>query len=116
MGEGAGDTVLAGGPAGRAASQGLAGVARHGVAYAGPGLACVCKRRDCGGVVPVDWCREHGRAVGPVMEWHPGGALPALAGRRTGAWVAGALPALFQAFGATETAPADEEPAPATGP
>ncbi|MCX4546440.1 hypothetical protein [Streptomyces sp. NBC_01565] len=29
---------------------------------------------------------------------------------------AGDLPALFQAFGATESGPADEEPAPAAGP
>ncbi|MGW1940485.1 hypothetical protein [Streptomyces goshikiensis] len=45
------------------------------VAYAGPAPAYVCERYDCGGVAPVDWCREHGRAAGPVMEWHPGSGI-----------------------------------------
>ncbi|MET9323668.1 hypothetical protein ABZX75_26315 [Streptomyces sp. NPDC003038] len=60
-------------------------VVRHGMAYAGPGEGCVCKRHDCGGVVPVSWCPEHGDALGPVMEWHPGGGIrcAALAGQRT---------------------------------
>ncbi|MEV8533952.1 hypothetical protein [Streptomyces sp. NPDC051211] len=35
----------------------------------------MCKRYDCGGVVPVSWCAEHGDAAGPVMEWHPGGGI-----------------------------------------
>ncbi|WP_369776405.1 hypothetical protein [Streptomyces sp. R33] len=26
----------------------------------------VCKPYDCGGLVPVSWCTEHGEAVGPV--------------------------------------------------
>ncbi|MGW0394406.1 hypothetical protein ACWDYJ_26665 [Streptomyces sp. NPDC003042] len=69
-----------------AASVGSVGVERHGVAYAGPGEACACKRHDCGGVVPVSWCAEHGGVVGPVMEWHPGGGIRCveLARRRTG--------------------------------
>ncbi|MFI8345249.1 hypothetical protein ACIF8W_35050 [Streptomyces sp. NPDC085639] len=58
-----------------AASGPAGGVVRHGVAHAGPGGACVCARRDCGGVVPVSWCVEHGDAVGPVWEWHPGGGI-----------------------------------------
>ncbi|MCX4960951.1 hypothetical protein [Streptomyces virginiae] len=35
----------------------------------------MCKRYDYGGVVPVSWCQEHGDAVGPVLEWHPGGGI-----------------------------------------
>ncbi|MFF1561568.1 hypothetical protein [Streptomyces sp. NPDC058279] len=58
-----------------AASVGSVGVERHGVVSAGAGEACACKRHDCGGVVPVGWCAEHGDAVGPVMEWHPGGGI-----------------------------------------
>lgn len=30
---------------------------------------------DCGGVVSVDWFREHRRAVAPVKEPHPGGGI-----------------------------------------
>ncbi|MGW6950188.1 hypothetical protein ACWGHD_25130 [Streptomyces xanthophaeus] len=52
---------------GTAAESSAAGVVRHGLAYAGPGEGCVCKRHDCGGVVPVSWCPEHGDAGGPVM-------------------------------------------------
>ncbi|MGZ9935884.1 hypothetical protein ACXNSR_39095 (plasmid) [Streptomyces sp. NC-S4] len=51
------------------------GVVRHGIAYAGPGEACVCAWHDCGGVVPVSWCAEHGDRVEPVLEWHPGGGI-----------------------------------------
>ncbi|MFF3726842.1 hypothetical protein ACFYYM_31250 [Streptomyces erythrochromogenes] len=51
------------------------GVVRHGVTYVGPGEACVCARHECGGVVPVSWCAEHGDRVGPVLEWHPGGGI-----------------------------------------
>ncbi|WP_329202681.1 MULTISPECIES: hypothetical protein [unclassified Streptomyces] len=66
-----------------AASVGSVGVERHAVAYAGPGESCVCKRHDCGGVVPVGWCREHGTEASPVVEWHPGGGIRCtlLAGR-----------------------------------
>ncbi|WP_331723815.1 hypothetical protein OG592_44630 (plasmid) [Streptomyces avidinii] len=60
---------------GTAGSGPAGGVVRHGVAYAGPGEACVCARHDCGGVVPVSWCPEHGNAVEPVLEWHPGGGI-----------------------------------------
>ncbi|MCX5174022.1 hypothetical protein [Streptomyces virginiae] len=45
---------------GTATSGPAGGVVRHGIAYAGPGEACVCTRHDCGGVVPVSWCAEHG--------------------------------------------------------
>ncbi|MFF1561561.1 hypothetical protein [Streptomyces sp. NPDC058279] len=67
-----------------AALAGSVGVERHAVAYVGPGEACVCKRHDCGGVVPVNWCAEHGDAASPVMEWHPGGGMRCtfLAGQR----------------------------------
>ncbi|MFG2987998.1 hypothetical protein ACGFZK_01560 [Streptomyces sp. NPDC048257] len=60
---------------GTAASGAAGGLVRHGVAYAGPGEGCVCKRHDCGGVAPVSWCAEHGDAVGPVLEWHPEGGI-----------------------------------------
>ncbi|MFB7263911.1 hypothetical protein ACFCXH_17420 [Streptomyces nojiriensis] len=60
---------------GTAAPGPAGGVVRHGIAYAGSGEACVCARHDCGGVVPVSWCAEHGDAVGPVLEWHPGGGI-----------------------------------------
>ncbi|MFI5642371.1 hypothetical protein ACIA8H_33870 [Streptomyces goshikiensis] len=40
-----------------------------------PGQECMCKRHDCGGVLPVERCCEHGRAVGPVMEGHPEGGI-----------------------------------------
>ncbi|WP_405827224.1 MULTISPECIES: hypothetical protein [unclassified Streptomyces] len=48
---------------------------RHGIAYARPGEGCVCARHDCGGMVPVSWCAEHGDAVAPTLEWHPGGGI-----------------------------------------
>lgn len=60
---------------GTAASGPAGGVVRHGIAYAGPDEACGCARHDCGGVVPVSWCPEHGTAVEPVLEWHPGGGI-----------------------------------------
>ncbi|MGW6973775.1 hypothetical protein [Streptomyces sp. NPDC054952] len=60
---------------GTAASGPAGGVVRHGVAYADPGEACVCARHDCGGVVPVSWCQEHGDWVAPVLEWHPAGGI-----------------------------------------
>ncbi|MFJ6485956.1 hypothetical protein ACIQK6_38395 [Streptomyces sp. NPDC091682] len=60
---------------GTAAPGPAGGVVRHGVAYVGPGESCVCARHGCGGVVPVSWCAEHGDAVGPVLEWHPGGGI-----------------------------------------
>ncbi|MGW7029086.1 hypothetical protein ACWGFX_18095 [Streptomyces xanthophaeus] len=60
---------------GPAAEGAAGGVVRRGLAYAGLGEGCVCKWYDCGGVVPVGWCTEHGDAVGPVMEWHPGGGI-----------------------------------------
>ncbi|MFE9469383.1 hypothetical protein ACFYNW_38410 [Streptomyces virginiae] len=60
---------------GTAASGPAGGVIRHGVPYAGPGEDCVCARYDCGGVAVVSWCAEHGDAVGPVLEWHPGGGI-----------------------------------------
>ncbi|WP_329191552.1 MULTISPECIES: hypothetical protein [unclassified Streptomyces] len=60
-------------------------VVRHAVDYAGPGESCVCARYDCGGVVPVSWCPEHGDTAGPVMEWYPGGGIrcAVLAARQT---------------------------------
>ncbi|WP_405419242.1 hypothetical protein [Streptomyces erythrochromogenes] len=72
---------------GTAAPGPAGGVVRHGVAYAGPGEACVCARHGCGGVVPVSWCAEHGDAVSPVLEWHPGGGIrcTALSTSRTAA-------------------------------
>lgn len=54
---------------------GSVGVARHGVPYAGTGAEYGYMCHDCGGVVPVDLCREHRRAVAPVMEPHPGGGI-----------------------------------------
>ncbi|MGW2672350.1 hypothetical protein ACWC5F_30400 [Streptomyces sp. NPDC001272] len=69
-----------------AASEGrTGGVVRHGVPYAGLAEGCVCARHDCGGLVPVSWCADHGNAAAPVMEWHPGGGLrcTALAVHRT---------------------------------
>ncbi|MFI5672716.1 hypothetical protein [Streptomyces sp. NPDC051704] len=71
---------------GTAASGARGGLVRHGVAYVGPGEGCVCKRHNCGGVVPVSWCQEHGDAVGPVLEWHPAGGIRCtdLAGRLAG--------------------------------
>ncbi|MCX4546404.1 hypothetical protein [Streptomyces sp. NBC_01565] len=60
----------------------------RGTAASGPGVGwcatvslmpararSVCRRHDCCGVAPVAWCAEHGDAVGPVMEWHPGGGI-----------------------------------------
>ncbi|MFE9637171.1 hypothetical protein [Streptomyces sp. NPDC006463] len=60
---------------GAASPRSVGGVLRHAVAHTAPGEACVCRRQECGGVVPVGWCEEHGDAVAPVMEWHPGGGL-----------------------------------------
>nr|WSW49864.1 hypothetical protein OG296_43395 [Streptomyces sp. NBC_01001] len=64
-------------PAGlRGTAEGPAGgVVRHGVAYPDQGQACGCARHECGGVVPVSWCAEHGDKANPVMAWHPGGGL-----------------------------------------
>ncbi|WP_404962662.1 hypothetical protein [Streptomyces sp. 147326] len=56
------------------ATAGTSGVVRHAVAYAGPGEERVCRRYDCGGIVPVSWCPEHG-ATSPAMEWHPAGGV-----------------------------------------
>ncbi|MFE5713425.1 hypothetical protein ACFQ7J_21745 [Streptomyces sp. NPDC056501] len=60
---------------GAASDRQAGGVVRHGLAYAGPGKACACKRHACGGVVPVPWCEEHGTSAEPVLEWHPGGGI-----------------------------------------
>ncbi|MFD6879702.1 MULTISPECIES: hypothetical protein [unclassified Streptomyces] len=82
---------------GAASAMSTGGVVRHGVTYAAPGEACVCARQECGGVVPVSWCADHGDRAAPVMEWHPGGGLRCIdlaAGRGSGAAVAsGTLPA-----------------------
>ncbi|MFD9335019.1 hypothetical protein ACFWBF_11530 [Streptomyces sp. NPDC060028] len=71
----------------RGAAAGTRGVVRHGLAYAGPGEKCACKRYDCRAVVPVDWRRDHGTQAGPVREWQPGGGVRCaeLTRRRTGA-------------------------------
>lgn len=47
------------------------GLLRHGVPYTDPGQRCACARQACGGLVPVPYCTEHGRAADPAMEWHP---------------------------------------------
>ncbi|MFF5447065.1 hypothetical protein [Streptomyces sp. NPDC012888] len=60
---------------GAAAEGSAGGVVRHGVPSARSGEGCACRRYDCGGLVPVDWCAEHGDAAGPVMDWHPGGGI-----------------------------------------
>ncbi|WP_327136282.1 hypothetical protein OG311_40385 (plasmid) [Streptomyces sp. NBC_01343] len=84
-------------PAGlRGTAEGPAGgVVRHGVPYVGPGEECVCQHHDCGGMVPADACAEHGRAVGPALQWHPGGGIrcTALQRSRAAAERAGAVPA-----------------------
>ncbi|MER7338891.1 hypothetical protein ABT403_13725 [Streptomyces sp. NPDC000075] len=69
---------------GAAAEGSGGGVVRHGVPYAGPAEDCACVRHECGGLVPVSWCADHGIATAPVMECHPGGGLrcTALAARR----------------------------------
>ncbi|MFF1560838.1 hypothetical protein [Streptomyces sp. NPDC058279] len=64
---------LAGGLRG-AGSAGSVAVEHHGVAYTGPGEACVCKWQDCGGVVPVRWCAVPG--------WSGSGALVCASGVR----------------------------------
>lgn len=48
---------------------------RHGVPFVGSAEGCACRRYDCGGLVPVSWCVEHGDAVNPAMDWHPGGGI-----------------------------------------
>ncbi|MEU8437005.1 hypothetical protein AB0F18_29710 [Streptomyces sp. NPDC029216] len=48
---------------------------RHGVPHARSGEECACRRYDCGGLVPVSWCIEHGDAFNPVPERHAGGGL-----------------------------------------
>ncbi|MFF4448719.1 DUF3052 family protein [Streptomyces sp. NPDC001502] len=53
---------------GTATSGPAGGVVRHGIAYAGPGEACVCAQHDCGGGVPVSRCAEPGDTAGPVLE------------------------------------------------
>ncbi|GLW04496.1 hypothetical protein [Streptomyces lavendulae] len=60
---------------GAASSRPTGGVIRHALPYSVPGEACVCRRQECGGLVPVGWCVEHGDAAGPAVEWHPGGGL-----------------------------------------
>ncbi|GAA3386282.1 hypothetical protein GCM10017750_68440 [Streptomyces racemochromogenes] len=80
---------------GTAAEGRAGGVVRHGVPYAGSGEGCACRRYDCGGLVPVSWCAEHGDAADPVMEWHPGGGLRCanLRHSRAAAERAGTVPA-----------------------
>ncbi|WP_190187840.1 hypothetical protein [Streptomyces cirratus] len=59
-----------------AAVEGSAGwVVRHGVPSVDSGEGCVLRPSDCGGLVPVSCCAEHGDGAGPVMEWHPGGGI-----------------------------------------
>ncbi|WP_133895336.1 hypothetical protein [Streptomyces sp. KS 21] len=72
---------------GAATERAAGGVVRHGVPYAGSGQSCPCDRHECGGLVPVSWCAEHGDKVNPVMEWHPGGGIRCtiLAGQRPAA-------------------------------
>ncbi|GLV85695.1 hypothetical protein Slala03_53840 [Streptomyces lavendulae subsp. lavendulae] len=60
---------------GGASSRPTGGVIRHALPYSAPGEACVCRRQECGGLVPVGWCVEHGDAAGPAVEWHAGGGL-----------------------------------------
>ncbi|MFE1877684.1 hypothetical protein ACFW9N_43770 [Streptomyces sp. NPDC059496] len=60
---------------GAASDRQAGGVVRHGLPYAGTGKACACQRHDCGGVVPVNWCQEHGTSAEPVLEWHSGGGI-----------------------------------------
>ncbi|MFE2149140.1 hypothetical protein ACFXAO_03775 [Streptomyces lavendulae] len=59
---------------GAASPRPAGGVIRHSLPYSVPGEACVCRRQERGGLVPVGWCAEHG-AAGPAVEWHPGGGL-----------------------------------------
>ncbi|MFE2329273.1 hypothetical protein ACFXD5_36135 [Streptomyces sp. NPDC059385] len=70
---------------GTAAPTGGGGVVRHGVPYARAGEDCVCTEHDCGGLVPVAWCPEHGIAAAPVLEWHAGGGLHCAQLTRAGA-------------------------------
>ncbi|MEU8779863.1 hypothetical protein [Streptomyces sp. NPDC048606] len=60
---------------GTASSHPTGGVTRHALPFTAPGEACACQRQECGGLVPVGWCVEHGDAVAPALEWHPGGGL-----------------------------------------
>lgn len=61
-------------PAWPVGMRGTAAAPAGGVAYAGPGEDRVCAWHDCGGLVPVSRCAEHGDAVELVVsEWHPGG-------------------------------------------
>ncbi|MFD8289492.1 hypothetical protein ACFV2B_14920 [Streptomyces lavendulae] len=52
---------------GAASTQPTGGVIRHALPYSVPGEACVCRRQECGGLVPVGWCVEHGDAAGPAV-------------------------------------------------
>ncbi|MCX5009443.1 hypothetical protein OG765_00225 [Streptomyces sp. NBC_00555] len=60
---------------GTTAPTGGGGVVRHGVPQTRTGEECVCARHDCGGLVPVLWCPEHGDEIAPVLDWHAGGGL-----------------------------------------
>ncbi|MEU2395096.1 hypothetical protein [Streptomyces sp. NPDC007369] len=51
------------------------GVVRHVLPHFTAGGACVCQRQECGGIIPVSWCEEHGDDVTPAVEWHPGGGV-----------------------------------------
>ncbi|MFE2015665.1 hypothetical protein [Streptomyces sp. NPDC059491] len=56
---------------GTASPRTAGGVIRHGLPYPAPTTWCRCARQTCGGIIPTPHCADHGRAVEPVMEWHP---------------------------------------------
>lgn len=59
-----------------AATEGSAGIARHGAPYVRPGQECACRRQACGGLILALWCEEHG-GIAPAMEWHARGGSAA---------------------------------------
>ncbi|WP_329274036.1 hypothetical protein [Streptomyces sp. NBC_00691] len=66
---------------GTASPRHTGGVIRHGLPHT-PATQCQCVRHACGAITPTPYCADHGRAVEPVMEWHPADGIRCAALRR----------------------------------
>ncbi|MFJ2060656.1 hypothetical protein ACIOMM_32665 [Streptomyces sp. NPDC087908] len=58
------------------------GVIRHALPHTATTTFCQCERHACGAITPPPHCADHGRAVEPVLEWHPTDGIRCAALRR----------------------------------
>ncbi|WP_419096185.1 hypothetical protein [Streptomyces sp. B6(2022)] len=56
---------------GTASPRHTGGGIRHGLPHTPTTTFCQCARHACGAITPTPHCADHGRAVEPVLEWHP---------------------------------------------